>query len=258
VPFNFFTFMAFEDEEVAEQISRLDWALYKLIEPNEFEDQSWNKRKNEVYGKNLTAFMNRVNAISHWAATALILPEKLVMRQEVLKKLVGVAKALRDQNNFSSLVGVLTGLNMAAAQRLKLTLETHGKITSVLKSLNQFQDPSKSFGILRSAMTEIEDECIPFIGIYLGDLVLMDDGNPDRVTLQNVELINLPKYRMMSQTVSSVLHYKFAVAEGSHYEVEPIEPLTAYFSNPPFLIEDELYKLSLEREPRGVAAKDVA
>ena len=33
-------------------------------------------------------------------------------------------------------------------------------------------------------------------GVYLGDLVLMDDGNPDRVTLKDVELINLPKYAL--------------------------------------------------------------
>lgn len=121
----------------------------------------------------------------------------------------------------------------------------------------------------------------------------MDDGNPDRVTLQNVELINLPKYRMMSQTVSNVLHYKFANADGSRYEVyahcslprivstldvllylltsnllskfflmfwsdrDAVEPLASYFAQPPFLVEDELYKLSLEREPRGATAKDL-
>lgn len=75
VPGAFHAFLAFDDDEIAEQISRLDWALYKLIEPSEFEDQSWSKAKNAVYGKNLRAFMGRVDALAHWAATALILPE---------------------------------------------------------------------------------------------------------------------------------------------------------------------------------------
>jgi len=67
-------------------------------------------------------------------------------------------------------------------------------------------------------------------GLTLGDLVLMDDGNPDKVTVQNQELINLPKYsiipffnytlklffqvhyenrfRMMSETVNMILSAK--------------------------------------------------
>lgn len=62
---------------------------------------------------------------SHWCM------QKLSMRQEVLKRLLGIAKSLRDQNNFAALMGVLTGLNMAAAQRLKCTFDTHGKLASV-------------------------------------------------------------------------------------------------------------------------------
>jgi len=44
---------------------------------SEFEEQSWSKPKNGVYGKNLHSFMRRVNALSHWAASAIVLPEVL-------------------------------------------------------------------------------------------------------------------------------------------------------------------------------------
>lgn len=33
VPGAFHAFLAFDDDEIADQISRIDWALYKLIEP---------------------------------------------------------------------------------------------------------------------------------------------------------------------------------------------------------------------------------
>ena len=46
-----------------------------LIPFREFEDQSWSKAKNEAFSKNLCEFMRRVNALSHWVATCLILPE---------------------------------------------------------------------------------------------------------------------------------------------------------------------------------------
>lgn len=39
---------------------------------------------------------------------------------------------------------------------------THS-LRQTLKSLNQYQDPSKSFGYLRDAMAEIDGECIPFM-----------------------------------------------------------------------------------------------
>ena len=51
------------------------------------------------------------------------------------KKLVGVAKELRDMNNFSSAMAVLTAFNMAAIERMKFTTELHGKLASVTLSL---------------------------------------------------------------------------------------------------------------------------
>jgi len=80
----------------------------------------------------------------------------------------------------------------------------------------------------------------------------MDEGNTDTISVKDVTLINLPKFRMMSQTVGTALQFRSLPDEENHFlGLEAIEPLSYYLAELPFLVEEELYALSLEREPRA-------
>ena len=124
------------------------------------------------------------------------------------------------------------------------------------------EDPTNSFARLRNIINQ-ERNCIPYLyvqfmegcfnfltefnsrAIYLKDLTLIDEGNPDIVSVDDKPLINFPKSVLMSRRIDNMIEYQH-----STYRVAKIEPLYTFLFELPGLIEEELYNLSLEREPK--------
>lgn len=76
---------------------------------------------------------------------------------------------------------------------------------------------------------------------------------------------------MMGKSISALLHslavdpeknpflemYFFLSLPSSCHPSAPVEPLSTFLTHLPFLTDEELYEISLEREPRGAELKDV-
>jgi len=90
------------------------------------------------------------------------------------------------------------------------------------------------------------EETLPYVGTALSDLTFIGDGNPDTKTVDNRQLINFVKHRLLFQTIQEFCMYQDTKRE----EIEAKEPLYTYLYELPALDESSLYSLSLEREPR--------
>ena len=86
-------------------------------------------------------------------------------------------------------------------------------------------------------------------GVYLSDLVFIDEGNQD----DNDYGINLEKRKLVYATVEDLQLY-----QGSRFGFPILQPLNQYLSWIPSLNDSQLYKLSLAREPRGCAREDIS
>lgn len=133
-------FSQYDAQLICDQISLVAFKLYKSVKPSEFALLAWTKPALYVHSTNLVRLMEHSNDLAHLTAMAVILPEKLVDRQDSVKRLLGLAKALLECHNFASLSGILTGLNMAACSRMKFTFALNHKWTAVL--LLRFLSPS--------------------------------------------------------------------------------------------------------------------
>lgn len=94
---------------------------------------------------------------------------------------IGVAEKLLQRHNYGSFMGILTGLNMVSTSRLKLTDKamlprvlavcpsSSFYLSSILISYKKFetlcklQDPTSSFGTLRSKMKESGSQVLPYM-----------------------------------------------------------------------------------------------
>jgi hypothetical protein len=79
-------------------------------------------------------------------------------------------------------------------------------------------------------------------GIYLSSLVFIEDGNQDIVK----GLINFKKRRLVSKVIAEIQQYQI----GKKYSLVKIDSVTEFITNLPEENDEELYKLSLLREPR--------
>lgn len=107
-----------------------------------------------------------------------------------------------------------------------------------------------------------------FSGIHLSDLVYIDE-NTDFV---GETLINFKKHHLVTTSIGHLLHHQhssgnsgipeefMSVQMGNTDEIphlEKIEPLFTFLSVLPYLNDKEMYKMSLEREPRGATIREI-
>jgi len=242
-----------DKETIAEQFTLVESELYARIQRTELINGKWSKEKLAVLSRNVIRMITRVNEIAYFAATAILLQRKIKDRVKLLLRLIGIAQVLLEMRNFSSLMGLLTGLSLSPISRLKHTwAKVPAKTLETFHELQQIQDPSNSFRNLRDQLEEAGVQCLPYIGTFLSDLTFMDEGNPDTVEVENQTLINLTKYSLVLRTVKQIQNY-----QGVSYDILPKEPFYTFIMELPKLEEKELHELSLNREPRNALPKDI-
>eukprot|EP01125_Pyxidicula_operculata_P002253 TRINITY_DN1215_c0_g1_i1.p1 TRINITY_DN1215_c0_g1~~TRINITY_DN1215_c0_g1_i1.p1 ORF type:complete len:1173 (-),score=256.14 TRINITY_DN1215_c0_g1_i1:206-3724(-) len=247
--------LMFADElEIAEQMTCHDMEIYLRISYRELMDLKWTKDESKYLSPNVVALMSRANQISFWIASVLLLQQKVADRTKMLSKIINLARYLADLKNYNSLMGVLTGLNMASISRLKFTFNALSKkSTEELKRMNQFQEPSGGFKYLRTMM-KMNGATIPYLGLYLKDLMLMDE-NSNYITVSNIELINWSKYQLVATSIFDFLSYQ---KNGrTMFTLTKEDPIFSLLYDLPVLSEKELWQMSMEREPRNATSKEI-
>eukprot|EP01125_Pyxidicula_operculata_P017318 TRINITY_DN6066_c0_g1_i1.p1 TRINITY_DN6066_c0_g1~~TRINITY_DN6066_c0_g1_i1.p1 ORF type:complete len:1343 (-),score=351.14 TRINITY_DN6066_c0_g1_i1:708-4736(-) len=246
-------FLMADSQTIAEQITLIETIIFQRIGKIELTDQKWSKEKYHILSRNVIALIQRVNKLSFFVATTLLLQKKQKDRTKLLRKIISIAKCLVDMNNFNSVMGILAGLGLSPTNRLKYTfLKLPQKEQELYNQINMHQDPSNSFKFLREQLRGAKNSVMPYLGTYLSDLTFMDDGNPDYIEVDNVKLINLPKHNLIMRTIKQIQNY-----QNLKYDIQHKEPLYTFLYQMPVLEEKELYEMSLEREPRGAQPKDI-
>jgi hypothetical protein len=240
--------LSFDATTIAQQLTHIEFEIYKSITADELKNQSWNKPKRMCIARNVCALIQRANRISMWVATAILLQPKVKDRARVILKVINVAKALRELGNYNTLMGIIAGLNMSCVSRLRQTMATVGrKPLDTLKVLQNIVDPTSSFKTLRETLRQGGPTQLPYIGTTLTDLTFIEDGNPDNFNhpTTHKDVINMEKRDLLANCIRSVRAY-----QTSDYKITLKDPPHTFLHELPCLDEHLLYALSLEREPR--------
>jgi son of sevenless-like protein len=114
---------------------------------------------------------------------------------------------------------VINGLSSTAISRLQLTW-THVSRKSTLESLLKYNEPTGSFAGYRTLLRSVEGPCVPFIAMFLSDIVHIDDLFPDNITSTSTAepLIAFQKRYRWHEVVLTMLRYQrkpFHIAENA-------------------------------------------
>ena len=239
-----FTILDVEEEEIARQIAIIDFDHFRSIKSAELLNQAWAKSKLQYRARNVLKMISWFNHLSKLVALLILRTESLKSRVKVVQKLLQIAKLSRQYNNFGAVMGIISGFNNAAVLRLKLTFSQLPKKWSELQTeLEEMMSSQGSYRNYRGYLGSANPPVIPYMGVHLSDLVFIEDGNPDKLG----GLINFEKRRLVCKVITQLQSY-----QQNAYNLEAVPRIIQVLSKPINETDDNLYQLSLEREPRGM------
>ncbi|KAF1732620.1 Ras guanine nucleotide exchange factor A [Beauveria bassiana] len=193
-------FMDLSDDEIADELTRIDWILFSSIRIRDFVryvNLSSTKKGKAASLRNVNRMINHFNHIAKWVANLILLRDKAKHRAQMLEKFMNVAIKLRQLNNYNGLAAVLAGINGIAIHRLAQTRQlVSPEVQKRFARAVILMSTQKSHSAYRLAWENSPLPRIPFVPLHLRDLVNAEEGsktfvgpNGDRVNWRKFEVL---------------------------------------------------------------------
>ncbi|CAF3507564.1 unnamed protein product [Rotaria sp. Silwood1] len=186
-----FDVLKVDPEDFASQITLMDLPVFKAITPDELTSCSWSSKAKLEKAFHIVQFTRRFNQVNFWVQGELLRADILKNRTEILSHFIRVAKKLYEFNNINACMAVVMALQSAPIYRLQRTWAGLSKRDrTTFSNLKEFVSSNENWKRLRHHLTNTKLPCIPYLGIYLTDLIRIDTLHPHSGGLETNQQIN--------------------------------------------------------------------
>jgi RasGEF domain/RasGEF N-terminal motif len=200
-------FVEIPDEEIAKELTRMDWIFYSSIRPRDLVRHVILTHDADKAAKSLTNVHRMVDHFNHlfcFVSGMILLRDKPKHRAQMLEKWMRVAWKVRQLNNYNTLGSIIAGINGTAVHRLTLTWElVPEQIRKEYMRLTILMGTVRSHSAYRMAWENSFFERIPFLPVYRKDLFAAETGNRTFVGSRG-ERINWRKFEIMGEVIISM------------------------------------------------------
>lgn len=202
----------FDALELARQITLKTSKIFCSILPEELLATEWTKRSSSL-AVNVRAMSTLSTDISNLVSDSVLQLEEPKKRAAIIKQWVKIANKCLDLHNFDTLMAIICSLDSTNIKRMRKTWEAVPQKTKIVfDELRKVVDISKNYSALRQRISAQLPPCLPFIGVYLTDLTMVDSANPStRPLVTNagkISVINLDKHIKTAKIISALQAYQ--------------------------------------------------
>ncbi|XP_028284529.1 RAS guanyl-releasing protein 2-like isoform X1 [Parambassis ranga] len=201
----------------------------------------------------LERFITLFNSVSQWIQLMVLSKPTAPQRAAVISHFIRVAQKLLQLQNFNTLMAVVGGLSNSSISRLKDT-QSHisAETNKVFNNLIELVTSCGNYSQYRKRFSECSGFRFPILGVHLKDLIAVHVALPDWADKEKTR-VNLAK----TQQLYAILQ-ELALIQTTPPSIDANTDLLNLLtvSLDQYHTEEEIYQMSLQREPRKPAQQN--
>ena len=206
--FRYHIFMDTADEDIADEITRIDWVMFSSIRIRDLVRHvslSTDQKDKCKAMKNVNRMIGHFNHVAKWVSNMILMRDKPKHRAQILEKFMNIAWKLRQLNNYNGLAAVLAGINGTAVHRLAQTRSlVPADVQKKFARLVLLMGTQKSHFAYRLAWENSPLPRIPFVPLHRRDLVSAEEGGMTFVG-QDGDRINWKKFEILGEVLLPIM-----------------------------------------------------
>uniref|UniRef100_A0A1I8HNA6 Ras-GEF domain-containing protein n=1 Tax=Macrostomum lignano TaxID=282301 RepID=A0A1I8HNA6_9PLAT len=181
-----FEFTKVPAEDFAREITLMFLPVFTAIQPDELTSVAWHGRDKELRAPNVVKFTRVFNHVNFWVQKCILETTSLSNRATVLAHFIKIAKKLYELQNLHGTFAVVAALQSQPIFRLKKTWSSlPRKHVEAFERLSDLFSANSNHERLRRLMQDIRQPVIPYLGLYMNDLVYIDTCHPSTGGLES-------------------------------------------------------------------------
>lgn len=206
--FRYQIFMEINADEIAEEITRIDWVMFSSVRIRDWVrhvslKESEKERCRSL--KNANRLISHFNHVAKWVQNMILIRDKAKHRAPCLEKFMSIAHKLRKLNNYNGLGAVVAGLQNANIARLHATQGLVSKeVWKLYQSAETLMLSTKSNGAYRMAWENSRGPRIPYMALHRRDLTATEGMNKTFVG-PNGDRINWQKFEILGEILLPIM-----------------------------------------------------
>ena len=206
------TILDFDAMELARQITLKTSLIFCSILPEELLATEWTKQSSSL-AVNVRAMSTLSTDLSNLVSDSILQLEEPKKRAATIKQWIKVATKCLDLNNYDTVWAIVCSLDSTNIKRMRKTWEiVPQKSKNLFDELRKVCDVSKNYNALRRRLEAEIPPCLPFLGVYLTDLTMIDVGNAAKRQLKlegtSMPVINLDKHMKTATVISDLQRFQ--------------------------------------------------